>query len=170
MSTTEALARREEIEAEASPDALLAFLTITHPNLITPIRVVSDVKPYVLDGDRYEGMPFDCQLVTDGEGQSQTELRIQNVDRRLSEAARAVTGRAKVTLELRSSADFDLTVEPRVSLGSFAPLRGFRNFELRDLVWNQIELRGRLMLHDYTVEPYPGIRAIQSRFPGLFFS
>lgn len=159
---------RAGLEAPETPDALLAFLTITHPGLSDAVRVVSDVMDYVVDGQTFIGMPFDYAMLTDNESAPGSELRMQNVDRRIGQALRQIKERAKVRLEIRSSAEFDLSVDPRVEVASGALIYGFEQFELMDITVNAVEITGRVMLRDYSQESYPGIRATQSRCPGLF--
>lgn len=161
-------AARQALESEASPDAILGFLTITHPALVEPIRVVSDVIDYVRGGLTWVGLPFGFSAVTDEEAAPTAELRVQNVDRRIGEALRALPDRATVQLEVLSSADFDLSVEPREEIGTAAVIYGYSRFELVDVTVTPVEVTGRLILRDPSQEPWPGISATQSRLPGLF--
>lgn len=155
------------LERASSPDALLAFLTVTHPNLPDPIRVVSDLFDYVVAGATYIGMPFDYAILTDDESAPQTEIRMQNVDRKIGNALRGLTGRASLQLAVRSSADFNLSVDPRTEI-SGSPIYEFRQFELVEVTVNAIEISGRVILRDYSQEPYPGNRATQRNCPALF--
>lgn len=157
-----------ELQAQASPDAILAFLTIEHRNLPNPIRVVSDPIDFVIDGETYIGCPFEIRLLTDEDQAPTTQIRIQNVDRRIGEAVRAVTDRATMALEVRSTSDFNLSAVPRTPLSGASVIYGFRHFDLIDVTVNAIDLTGTLMLRDFTQEPYPGKRATQSRCPALF--
>lgn len=159
---------KAELEAPETPDALLAFVTITHPLLPQPIRAVSDVLDYVVDGATYVGLPFDFAPLTDGEGPPMTELRIQNVDARIGRALLALNDRAQVSLEIRSSADFDLSQEPRTELPGGSVIYAFSGFDLIDVTGTVAEISGRVMLRDYSQEPWPGLRCTQSRLPGLF--
>ena len=156
------------LEAPETPDALLAFLTITHPGLNTPLRVVSDVMNYLVDGETYIGMPFDYRTLSDSEAAATTEIRIQNVDRKIGDILRKIKARAKLRLEFRSSADFDLSLDPREEFGSGSVIGAFDQFDLVDVSVNAIEITGRVMLRDYSQETWPGTRATQSRCPGLF--
>lgn len=157
-----------EVQAHVSPDAILAFLTIRHRTLPQPIRVVSDPLDFEVDGVTYIGCPFEIQLLTDEDQAPTTRIRVQNVDRRIGAAIRMVTDRATVSLEVRSTADFDLSAVPRVDAVGASPIYGFRHFDLIDVTCNALEVSGTLMLRDYTQEPFPGKRATQSRCPGLF--
>lgn len=159
---------RENLQRPNAPDAVLAFLTIEHPNLVEPIRVVSDVLDYSWQDEIWIGLPFGFRLVTDDDAPPTTVLRVQNVDRKLGAALRTLPGRASCRVDVLSSADFDLTVVPRVPLGEVTPIYGLKHFELVDVTVTAIEVSGTLMLRDYSQEPWPGVSATQSRCPGLF--
>lgn len=160
--------RAADLRAEVSPHALLGFLTITHPRLPQPIRVVSDPMDFVVDGNTWLGCPFEFQLLTDEDSAPTTQIRVQNVDRRIGAALRDLPDRARIALEARSTADFDLTVSPRVPLAPTPPIYAFRHFDLIDVTVTAVDVTGTVMLRDYTQEAYPGKRATQSRCPGLF--
>lgn len=158
-----------DLEAQISPNALLGFLTITHPNLPEPIRVVSDPIDFEADGLTWLGCPFEFVLLTDEDHPPTSQIRVQNVDRRIGEALRTVTDRARVRLEVRSTVDFDLSVVPRVEQsGGSAVIYQFSHFDLVDVTVNAMEVTGTVMLRDFAQEPWPGKRATQSRCPGLF--
>ena len=169
MSRTITPAIRADLTAASSPHALLGFATITHRALVEPIRVVSDPLDYEVGGDLYLGCPFEFRLLTDEDTHPTTEIRIQNVDRRIGEMLRTVTDRARLSLEVRSTADFDLSAVPRVELpGGSSAIYGFRHFDLIDVTVTPLEVSGTVMLRDYSAEPWPGRRATQSRCPALF--
>jgi len=161
-------ATRDAMEAASSHDMVLAFLTLTHSALVEPMRLVSDVLDYVVDGETYTGMPFGVTTITDTEAAPSTQLRVQNVDRRIGQAIHAMTGRAQVRLDVRTSADFDLSAIPRVAIGAATPIYGFRYFELVDVTVDAMEAAGRVMLREFSREPWPGVRATQELCPGLF--
>lgn len=168
MSRAGAVAARAALENPDAPDALLAFLTITHPGLADPIRVVSDVIDYLRDGLTFVGIPFAFRPLTDRDGNPMTELRMSNVDRRLAQAIGKFTGRPTVALELCSTADFDLSVVPREPLGTVAPIYAFSAFSLVNITVTATDITAEVILQDYGVEPWPAIRATQDRLPGLF--
>lgn len=159
---------RTELEREASPHAMLGFLTIGHPTLAVPIRLVSDVMDYVWGAETWTGMPFDFAQMTDEDGAPSAEIRVQNVDRRIGEALRALPDRATLRLDILTSADFDLSVDPRQEVGTALPVYSFSHVELVDATVNAIEVTGRVFLRDPTQEPWPGVSATQTRCPGLF--
>lgn len=155
-----------------SPNALIWFLTISHPNLNPPIRVVADYYNYVIGGETYQMAPFEVQPLTDNEQTPSAELRVQNIDRRIGRALETdMAGtRARVSAVAYSSEDFDLSVDPRVPLNEadLPEIYSFQLFELADVRGDALELTGRITLIDLTQEPWPYIRATQDRFPGLF--
>lgn len=169
MSRTEAVANRVDLEAESSPHALLAFLTIEHPNVAEPMRFVSDVIDYAVGGVVFTGIPFGFQVLTDTEAAPRTQIVVENIDRRIGIALRDTNTRAKVRIDIRSSADFDLSVDPRVELVANTPIYAFKNFDLVNVTADAAQLTGDVELTDFSVEPFPNIRATQDRFPGLFW-
>lgn len=168
MSRATAVAARAELEDPSSPHALLCFMTITHPGLPDPIRVVSDVIDYAFGGNVFVGMPFGFKLLTDGEAAPRTQIKVQNVDRIIGKALMATTGRAGVQLQLLSSADFDLSEVPRLEVGTAAEIYGFAHFSLVNVSADISEMTGDVILQDYSVEPWPNIRATEELFPGLY--
>lgn len=168
MSRAVAVAARADLENPSSAHALLGFLTITHPALAAPLCVVSDVMDYVFGGALFIGLPFGFKLLTDNDTAPVTQLRLQNIDRRIGQALQAMTGRATVKLQLLSSADFDLAQNPRVEVGTAAVIYGFAHFTLRDVSVTASEVTGDVILQDYSTEPWPHVRATQDRLPGLF--
>lgn len=159
---------RDDLEREASPSSMLGFLTIEHPSLVEPIRVVSDVIDYVWGGVTWTGLPFDFAQLSDEESAPTAEIRVQNVDRRIGTTLRALPDRATLRLDILTSADFDLSVEPRQEVGTALPVYSFSNVEMVDVSANAVEVSGRVFLRDPTQEPWPGVFATQSRTPGLF--
>jgi len=161
-------ATRAQLERPETAIALLAFLTIRHSELDVPIRVVSDPVSYVWAGNTYEGIVFDFRPLTDNEAQPTTELRVPNVDRRIGQAVLDANDRPQIEMTILSSADFDLSVNPRTEIGTATPVYAYSHFELREVSVNPIELTGIVSLRDYSVEPWPGLSATESRLPGLF--
>lgn len=158
-----------ELERDSSPDALIWFLTISHPSLSESIRVVSDIFDYVLDGNTYIGFPFDAIPVTDDDQQPSAQLRVQNIDRRIGHALESLEGRAEIEAAAYSTADFNLNLDPREATGTPTVVYRFANFALTDTEVNAADITGKISLAtDYTQEPWPYIRATQARFRGLF--
>ena len=161
-------ATRNDLESPASQDVLLAFVMIEHPNLAEPIRVVADAMDYLRDGQLWMGVLFKVGLPTDNDGAPEATLTIPNTDRRIGNALRTLVDRAYVTLEVCTSADFDLSKDPRSPKGVITPIYPAVRYELVDVTCDISQLSGRLMLRDFAQEPWPKLFATQSRLPGLF--
>lgn len=161
-------AARQSMESTESEDVILAFALIEHPNLAEPLRVVCDSMDYLRDGQFWQGCLFGFTLPTDGDDTPSSRLTVPNVDARIGRALRQLTERADVTLEICSSLDFDLSVDPRVPAGPVSPILPPTKWQLIDIQCDAAELSGRLMIRDFSQEPFPSIFATQDRLPALF--
>jgi hypothetical protein len=153
---------------QESPHALVAFALVEHPNLSAPLRVVSDVLDYMWQSERWTAVPFGFRILTDTDAAPETRITLPNVDRRIGKALLSLTGRAQISLSILSSADFDMALDPREPIGAVTPLYAFHRYDLTDVTGDISQISGRVTLRDFSQEPYPGIRATQSRMPGLF--
>ncbi len=167
MDRASALPFRSDLEDQASPNAILGFLTINHPALIVPVRVVSDVMDYVVNGNTYYGVVFGFRMLTDNQEAPRTTLVIENVSKKLGQALRAVKTKAETTLEVRSSSSFDLNVSPRTELNTDVMYR-MKHFYIANVSVSVSEITAEVTLEDFSGEPWPHIRATQDRLPGLF--
>lgn len=157
-----------DIQRESGVDTILAFALVEHPALSEPLRVVADSMDYLRGGHFWQGVPFGFSLPNDGEEAPSSRLTIPNVDGRVGRALRYLTDGAEVTLEICSSADFDLSLDPREPRGPVSPVIPPTKWRLVDVECNAAELAGRLMIRDFSQEPFPNVFATQDRLPGLF--
>lgn len=162
-------AQSADLNAPGSAEALLGFMLIRHSGLPAPVRIVSDVLDYSWQGALWTGVPFEPRAVADADAPPSVEIRVQNVNGRIGRALRAAEGRALVSLWVLTSADFDLSVVPRLPLPGPEPVPLYRhlNYELQDVDANSVELTGRLVLRDFSQE-FLGVRATSDRCPGLW--
>lgn len=161
-------AARESLNAEQSQDALLTFAEVSHPLLSEPLRVVTDVLPYVWNGATWHPVMFEFEAVTDSDRPPEARIILPAIDQTISQALIALPQRAIISVWVLTSADFDLTQEPRTAIGTPVPLMDLLNYELIDVRGGVSEASGRIKLRDFSQEPWPGIRATESRCPGLF--
>lgn len=158
----------DSLNAEADGDAILTFAEVSHPLLSAPLRVVTDVIGYRWKGVDWHPVMFEFEAVNDNDRMPEARINLPAIDQTIAKALIALPERAKISVWSLSSADFDLTTEPREQIGTPVPLLELLNYELMDVQGTASEASGRIMLRDYTQEPWPGIRATQSRLPGLF--
>ena len=157
---------RADLEAVTSPDVQLVFVRIDHPNLASPLRFVSDALDYMRDGQLWTGVLFGAKLPSETDEAPAATLSIPNTDPMIGMALRTLVERAWITLDVCSSVDFDLSVEPRLPLGPVRRIYPAVRYELVDITCNPAELSGRLMTRDFAQEPWPRVFATQDRFPG----
>ena len=148
------------LQALMAPDTaevVLCFLTLEHASLAEPIRVVNDLVDHEVSGQTWQGYPFALTLaVDDGETQPAMTLEIDNVDRRIVEAVRQVTGPILVRVR------FALASQPATTeLESDA-------FTVQHARYNAMTVTGRLGVEDVMNEAVPGRTFNPIEYPGLF--
>jgi Domain of unknown function (DUF1833) len=159
---------RNAAEASFSDEVDLVFLTISHGDLATPIRVNWDTKDYIYGGYTFTGFPFEITLLTDEDSPPKAQLSIQNVDSRIGETVRGLTSAPRLKIELLSSTDFDLTVDPRTEIGSATVVYVADRLWLANVKVDVMIVQGDIVGWDYVQRTWPGPRATQAIFPGLF--
>lgn len=168
MTRNIGLSLREKIAEAALADVVLFFVELTHANMEQPIRLVSDGVDYMCGGKLWTGIPFDITILSDGEQVPRGEITVQNVDRLIGESILDVVGEVRVTIEIRTSADFDLDTDPREEIETSivhyrAPL-----LYLTGVTIDSMSVTGELRSWDFTQESYPAMSATKDRLPGLY--
>lgn len=166
------------LEAQESDDVSLLFATITHAVLLEPIRVVNDVVDYLLVGNRYLGLPFQAELLTDNEKPPRGVLAIPNVDEMIGQAIRLLDSPPRLKLEVYSLADFGEVEfiddrKTRQVKSNISPTIPVPEYSADFLTLHSVQLdvamvRADIGSFDPSLEPYPKIRATLDRLPGLF--
>lgn len=102
-------AARRAMFAQESDSVWCLLVTLSHPALAKPIRVVNDIVPadengdmYVMSrGEKFVCYPFEVDLpADDGESVSQVSISIDNVDREIVDNLRAIKTPPTVALEV----------------------------------------------------------------------
>lgn len=159
---------RRVLDLQESGEAILGFLTISHDDLATPIRVACDGVDYVRLGETWTGFPFKFAILSDGEATPKTQIEVQNVDRKIGDALKAITSPARVQIDIIAASEFDQTVEPRVALGTPLVAYSAKHLFLVNVSVDAGTVTGDVVSWDYTQTTWPARRATQDRFPGLF--
>lgn len=161
---------RRLAEANFSDEVDLCFLTITHPVIIDPIRVVWDTKDFIYGGNTFTGFPFDMQILSDDESPPTAKLQIQNIDPRIGDSIKALRSPPRLKIELLSSADFNLNVDPRTAISSPTPtvIYSADRLFLTNVTVDVLVITADIVGWDYLQRVWPGQRAMKSSFPGLF--
>ena len=159
---------RKEAEAQFSDEADLCFLTISHGTLADPIRVVWDTKDYVYSGFSWIGFPFEISILSDDDQPPKAQLTIQNIDPRIGDTLRILTTPPRLKIELLSTLDFDTSVDPRTEVGSATVIYSADRLFLINARVDFLTVSGEIVGWDYLQRVWPGQRATQAIFPGLF--
>jgi hypothetical protein len=169
---------RRLLEQSSSGEPILVFVTVTHPDLDTPIRLVVDGADYVVNGDTWNQSFFELDLLTDTEQPPSARFRFPNVDREAISLLRRVSGPCRVEFALLPASYFDLTVEPRTVLPLHtviwdrAPAGSLvyraSSLFLTEITADQVQVEGTLRSWDYRQESWPDKRATQALLPGVF--
>lgn len=162
------VASRAALEREGSPILLLAFLTIRHPNLAEPVRLVSDWFDYEKGGETFQGFPFAWRPLSDDDRAGRAELTVSNISPDIGRAIDRLDTRPELDLEICSGEDFDLTVEPRAEQGTATPHYAYTAFEAISVTADATEIRASVALREIDRLPWPYILATEVRCPGLF--
>ncbi len=153
---------------EQSGVVWLPFLELSHPKLQPSIRVVSDLVEYQWNGYNWLAYPFGFKRLSDDDSNPQTRLTIMNIDRKIGNVLRKASGTVNVSMWIITSAEFDLTQDPRTPIGTPNPIYSYSAFDLTNVEIDPVKITGKVSRRDYSVEPWPGMRATQDKFPGLF--
>jgi hypothetical protein len=144
------------LTAENTDEIWLVLLEITHPSMVTPIRVVNDNQDCTSNGVLYQGLPFDLDLPGDSaEAPGFASIAIPNVDRAIVAAGRELSGPASCTITVV------LASQPNVIEIQYPGLT------MRELKWDASTVRGRLIFESIVTEPCT-LTITPERFPGLF--
>ncbi|MBU1567722.1 MAG: DUF1833 domain-containing protein [Proteobacteria bacterium] len=168
MSRTTSTTFREAIYKPETGEVFVLLLTITHADLADPIRLSTDnadeftIDSVDLRGTESQGyqflyLPMEIVLPDDSdETISSARISIDNVERSILSAIRALDSAPSITMQVVLASDPD-TIEAQ-----------FNNFELKDVTADALVISGTLSLGNFLSEPFPGGSMLPSTFPGLF--
>lgn len=145
------------VNAQETGEVFTTLVTIDHAALPVPLRATDDAVNVLSRGATFLAYPFELELPDDNADRPpEARIAIDNVDREIVAAIRAVGSPPTVTIEVVLASDPD-TVEA-----------SFDHFELTDARYDRLVVEGRLSLPALTLEPYPRKRFLPSAFPGAF--
>lgn len=158
-----------ELNRETSAHAILSFVVLSHPLLPGGVlRYVTDVLAFEWGGEIYDPIGgVELPLADDGESASRLRVAIPNIDRRVGQVIKRANSRIKVEQFLISSADFDLSANPRTEVGSASVIYAMRHFETLSADYDAVSVDVALILRDFSQARY-GLFATQILLPGAF--
>ena len=148
------------LRAMFSPDTkevVLALLTIAHPTLVTPIRVVNNHTAVISQGYTWAAFPFEITLPHEADDELPVMmLKIDNTDRQIVTVVRNIQGAPDITLDLIVASQPDI-VEAT-----------FTGFKLKNVSYDNLVVEGELRLEEILNEPFPRHAMTPFWMPGLF--
>lgn len=146
------------MHARETGEVLLQLLTLSHPGLAAPIRVVNDHAQLVSGGNTYLPFAFSVGLPNESaDSPPRTTIRIDNVDRQIVEAVRSVSGdplQVDISAVLASTPN---TIE-------IGPIR----LSMRLINYDDATVTGQLQFEDILLDAFPGDLYTPATFPGNF--
>ncbi len=107
MSTTMPDSWWEQSSQQFVEDLGLLLVTLTHADLLEPVRVASNLTDVVSRGQTFVAWPLMPRLPSSGETAKRGGLRIANVDRAIGRTVLSLKGRIACSFEIVSRADPD---------------------------------------------------------------
>lgn len=144
------------------------LLTISHPSLVTPIRVSSDPTERLSEtasqivygttsrGNEYTFFPFSINIPNDeADSPAQMQIQLDNVNRELTSIIRSLSSPPTITTEIVLDTSLD---DVEITWPEF----------LMTQIEYGISIKGTLCLELLEREPYPALNFTPSYFGGLF--
>lgn len=155
MRTVSSNARAALYAAQTS-EVFLQLLTVDHPDLGAPLRLVNNTESIVSDGETFEPFPFELVLPAETDTELPTvELVVDNVSRELLEEVRSISTPFTLTIEIV------LASSPDVIEASY-------DLESRSATYDASSIRFQLGAEAYMSEPFPADIYTPTTYPGLF--
>lgn len=146
-----------EIYKQQSGDAFLTLLTITHPDIPTPIRLVNNTEDIVSNSLTFSAFPFKIVLpVDDGEKAREVALELDNVSLELIDTIRSISDPLEVKLEMILASipdDIQLSLE---------------ELKIGNLSYDAYKITGRLYQDDFLTAGMTSEIYSPQLYPGLF--
>ena len=115
----------------------LVMLTLDHPTLAEPIRVVNDTQSKKSNGNTFIGFPFSIRILGDAEVPRSARISIQNIDSVIVRAVENLETAVSVTIEIALDSDPDdiwYTAE---------------GLDLTDIFWDGEKVEGQISRTNY---------------------
>lgn len=144
------------LNAQETGEVWLVLLTISHPDLPTPIRVVNNNEDITSRGNLFQAFPFQIILPSeDPDTPPRAAIRIDNVDRSIIAVLRSISSAPSVTIEIILASQPN-TVEI-----------AYTSLALRNVRYDPAVIEGELFFEPLFDQPITASMT-PSRFPGMF--
>lgn len=156
MSELTSDAATAQAVAQHADDPFLIFLTLSHPTLAEPIRIVRNRKNVVSNGNTFLAYPFEVELPTDGEEAPTAQIAIANISRRIGQTLEKLIEPPTCLIQIALASTPDV-IE-----------RSWDEFSFTQVSWDAMRMTATIQQLQYWDEPWPRKHILPSGFPGLF--
>jgi len=166
---------RRELDKQESAEALLVFIEIKdedHPDDV--VRVVSESKSYIWQGEEWVGFWFDAVLLSDTEQAPEAQLAVQNVDQKIGQAIRQARRPPRLNMYVIPASEFDEDQDPRVARGmaespqtDAIPSYSAKHLYLIETEQDVAQVRGQIASWNYAQRMW-GRKVTKADFPAIF--
>jgi Domain of unknown function (DUF1833) len=124
-------ARRAMYSPTGGGEVALTLLTVSHPDLVQPIRLVNNTEPITSRGNVFSDTAFEEQWPPDVASQDPTiYIRLNNASQVLLDALSALTSEPSITCELVIASDPDTVIRSIPALPIYSSEGGLKEFRL----------------------------------------
>lgn len=173
---------RNALQASSSSELVLIFATITHDDLLTPIRVVSEdengcsfyggeIVNYRYGGNLFRGCPFAFELPTDDDRLPRGRVTVADPTRTITMTLLGLSDSPRLKIELMKLSDFSDAIDSDNARNpSGTPIVEYTAdyLFLRNVAGDAMAVEADVVTYDLIGEPWPLLRSTQDRLPGLF--
>ena len=157
MSRNVSAELKQAVYAQETEREFVVLITLSHPDLSTPIRVNSSGANLDSNGETFIAFPFEVVLPDDVDDRPpRAKLRIDNISREIVLAIRTISSAPFVNIQIVMASSPN-TIEAE-----------FLDFRLSNITYDQLTVEGDLTLEEFIGEPYPARVFSPADFPGLF--
>jgi hypothetical protein len=167
---------QDSLRAEYSSEVDLIFLTITHADMATPIRVVNDISLpggrsiiYERDGVQWIGTYFTLTYLNDDDNTPRGRIEVLNASQDIGLAIDALQSAPSLKIEMMKLSDFTRGTAPDdhiFSATGVTPEITADGLRIENIEWNAAIVSADISAYDFTQELW-GTKATITRFPGL---
>lgn len=157
MSRAISLNARIAATARETGEVFLVLLTLSHPDMMVPVRLVSNTEAITSRGQAFVAFPFDITLPQEGtDSIPEVRLTVDNVDRQIMQMLRSLPSAPDVLIEIV------LASSPDVVEYDTGTLKLFR------VSYDALSIQGTLSAGDFLGEPFPAHSFTRTNFSALF--
>jgi hypothetical protein len=148
---------RSALAATETGEVAIALLTLSSPELATPIRLATNTEDVASNGETFSASPIRVVLPSETEdGPPRGSLTIENVSRVVIQSLRAATQKITAKMDIVLASDPD-TIEAT-----------WEDFTISGARWDTLEITADVTQEPFLKRRFPTQRFTPGDFPGLF--